>query len=206
MVNPSITRDLDTERAIFEAARDIFHERGYDGARMQEIADRAGINKSLLHYYYRSKDRLFEAVFRETAGQVLPRIFQTLASDYPLGLKIRRLVEVYISQLQRYPHLPRFIINELNRNPQRLREMIGESARPLIPVLKRQIQEAAAAGRIRHIAPEDLIINLIGLCVFPFIGRPILQTALEKSDEEYESLVESRKRTVTEFVFNALRP
>ena len=192
------------ERDIFHAAEQVFHERGYDGSRMQEIADRAGINKAMLHYYFRSKDRLFEAVFTETLGRILPRVVEPLASDLPLGLKIRRFVETYIDQLQRHPKLPGFIINELNRHPERLRELALEHVAPVLPTVRHQIEDAVAQGRIKSIKAEDLVANLVSLCVFPFLARPVLQAVMGMDSDEYDRFLTERGHAVTEFVFNAL--
>lgn len=193
------------EREIFHAAEEVFHDRGYDGARMQEIADRAGINKAMLHYYYRSKDRLFQAVFRETLNRILPRVVEPLASDLPLGLKIRRFVETYIDQLHRNPKVPGFIIHELNRHPERLQKVALEHVSPVLPTVRKQIDEAVSEGRIKPIRAEDLICNLVSLCVFPFLARPVLQVVMGLTEQEYDDLLQDRKQTVTEFIFNALQ-
>lgn len=193
------------EEDIFRAAEHVFHECGYDGARMQEIADRAGINKAMLHYYYRSKDRLFHAVFTHTLGQILPRVVEPLASDLPLGIKIRRFVEAYIDQLQTHPKMPGFIIHELNRHPERLKEAALEHIAPVLPTIRIQIDEAVAQGRIRPIRAEDLIANLVSLCVFPFLARPVLQAMIGMDADCYDQFLTDRKQTVTDFVFNALQ-
>src|SRR5262252_8411688 len=85
------TRDGDTERRILDAAHAVFVQRGTAGARMQDIARAAGVNQALLHYYFRSKDRLAEAVFRRTAAQFMPRIIAVMASDVPLEQKVERV-------------------------------------------------------------------------------------------------------------------
>lgn len=193
------------EENIFHAAEHVFHERGYDGARMQEIADRAGINKAMLHYYFRSKDRLFHAVFTATLGQILSRVVEPLAADLPLGIKIRRFVEAYIDQLERHPKMPGFIIHELNRHPERLKEAALEHIAPVLPTIRGQIDEAVAQGRIRPLRAEDLIANLVSLCVFPFLARPVLQAAMTMDPDQYDQFLADRKQTVTDFVFNALR-
>lgn len=192
------------EQDIFRAAEQVFHERGYDGARMQEIADRAGINKAMLHYYFRSKDRLFETVFSETLARILPQVVEPLASDLPLGIKIRRFIETYVEQLQKNPTLPGFIIHELNQHPERLREAALEHIAPALPALRLQIDEAVAQDRIKPIKAEDLIANLVSLCVFPFLARPVLQAVLGMDSSEYEHFLGERGNAVTEFVFNAL--
>lgn len=195
-----------TEDKIFEAARDVFHEQGYGGARMQEIADRAGINKALLHYYYRSKDKLFEAVFHVSAMRVVPQIVGVLTAEMPLREKIERFVHTYIDQIRANPHVPGFIIQELRRNPNRLRQFVGALARDKFAGLAQDIEEAVARGEIRPIEPPHLLANMLGLCVFPFIAQPMLQTVVGFDDAAYDAFLEARKQEVTAFILNALEP
>src|SRR5262245_50579289 len=107
------TRDGDTERRILDAAHAVFVQRGTAGARMQDIARAAGVNQALVHYYFRSKDRLAEAVFRRTAGQLFPQVVQAMASDLPIDVKVSRVVEIEIDHLRRTPGLPGYILSEL---------------------------------------------------------------------------------------------
>lgn len=195
-----------TEDKIFEAARDVFHEHGYGGARMQEIADRAGINKALLHYYYRSKDKLFEAVFHVSAMRVIPQIIGVITAEMPLREKIEQLVHTYIDQLVANPHVPGFVIQELRRNPNRLRQFMGKLASDKFAGLSQDIEEAVARGEIRPIEPAHLLANIVGLCVFPFIARPMLQTVVGFDDAAYNAFLEARKQEVTAFILNALEP
>src|SRR6478672_1184281 len=119
-------KDLTTEEKILTAARQVFLSRGMDGARMQDIADEAGINKALLHYYFRSKDQLFERIFLEVANSFLPRVFAVLDSDATLFEKIEQFCKEYISQVITTPYVPIFILNEINRQPQEfLKKVFG---------------------------------------------------------------------------------
>jgi AcrR family transcriptional regulator len=195
-----------TEAKIFEAARDVFHEHGYGGARMQEIANRAGINKSLLHYYFRSKDKLFEAVFHVSAMRVMPQVISVLTAEMPLHEKIEQFVHTYIDQMAANPHVPGFILQELRRNPNRLRQFVGEMARDKFAGIARDIEEAVARGEIRPIEPVHLLANIIGLCIFPFIARPMLQTVVGLNDDAYDAFLDARKDEVTAFILNALEP
>src|SRR5450759_634305 len=116
--------DKQTEEKIFEAASDVFVEKGLSGARMQNIADRAGINKSLLHYYFRTKDHLFEAVFTKLAKKVFSKFTPIFEPDLSLEEKIRFFFREHISFMQKNPKLPGFILNEINHNPQRIQKLI----------------------------------------------------------------------------------
>lgn len=195
-----------TEDKLFEAARKVFQEQGYDGARMQAIAKRAGINQSMLHYYFRTKDKLFDAVFKTAAQELLARVLHILQSDLPLHEKIERFVHTYIDQITANPDIPAFILQELRRNPDRIKQLFGESAINIFASLERQVREAAAQGLIRPIEPEHLLAHMISLCVFPFVGRPMLQTAFGADDAGYAVFLEARKEEVTRFILNALKP
>src|SRR5918992_2710556 len=102
--------DLDTEQRILEAARVVFIRRGTAGARMQEIAAEAGVNQALLHYYFRSKERLAEAVFQQVAGRVLPTVLGLLGSKLPIEEKVEQVVEAYLDAFSRSPFLPGYIL------------------------------------------------------------------------------------------------
>jgi AcrR family transcriptional regulator len=106
-----------TEELILEAAQAVFLEKGLAGARMQEIADRAGINKALLHYYFRSKEKLSAIIISRTIGVIMPRMMGVLATDQDLFDKIRELVNTFIGFISRNSFLPLFVVNEVNRNP-----------------------------------------------------------------------------------------
>src|SRR5512145_1155753 len=167
-------RDGDTEQRILDAAHAVFIRTGTAGARMQEIAREAGVNSALLHYYFRSKDRLAEAVFQRAAGQLLPAVAGVLASDRPLPEKVRAIVEIELDRLSRTPYLPAYIISELAHHPERITQLISAMTgsqpealgRKLLRVVAAQIDEEVRAGRMRRIAPEQFLVNLLSLCIF----------------------------------------
>ncbi len=203
---PDEQRDVDTEERIFRAARDVFHECGYDGARMQEIARRAGINKALLHYYFRSKERLFDAVFRASAMRVMPALAELLGGELPLREKIEVFVRQYTDTILDNPHLPGFIIHELNRNPTALQRIIRGATSGAFERFRQQVEDAVARGEIRPIAPEELLINLVGLCVFPFVARPMIQAVTGFSGDAYTKLLRARQESVSRFILEAIAP
>lgn len=196
----------ETEQRIFDAACEVFQEQGYEGARMQEIADRAGINKAMLHYYYRSKDRLFEEVFRLSALKVIPRVVAIVRADAPVQEKLVGVVHAYIDALKANPQVPAFVLQELRRNPGRLRQFISRHTQGMYSKLSDEIRGATARGELREIEPEHLIANVIGLCVFPFIARPMLQTLTGMDDARFDAFLEERKQTVAEFILTAIKP
>jgi AcrR family transcriptional regulator len=197
-------QDKNTETLILDTARQIFIEKGFDGARMQEIADKARINKALLHYYYRSKQKLFEAIFDESFKKIIPRIFEFMSTSKSLEFKIEQFVSSYIDILIENPHLPSFVLHELNRNPDRITDMVLISGIDPISI-KDKLAEQIAKGKYNNIDPHQLLVNMLSLCIFPFIARPILQSVLfDKDPEEYKKFIGNRKKEVTRFILNAL--
>ncbi len=195
-----------TEQKIFDAAHELFVQKGLDGAKMQEIADRAGINKALLHYYYRTKDKLYEMVAKSIIHQGIPIIQKTIESDLPLEEKIVKFVDFYIDLIRRNPFIPLFIISEMNKHPEQFMEKILPARLPRPEIFLKQVEDAVAAGTIRPINPQHLLLNIISLCVFPFVARPIMQMVLGMNKPEADQFLKQRKTEVTEFIFAALRP
>lgn len=195
----------ETEKIILDAARKVFIDKGYDGASMQMIANEAGINKALLHYYFRSKDRLFERVFMEAFGKMVPKIQQALFGDHPLFEKIGIFVEGYISTLQDVPEIPIFILHELRRNPDRIVELVTKSG--LDPsYFTRLIQHEVGKGTIKDTDPLQLLVNMLAMCIFPFAARPIILGFIFRNDEEeFNRFLERRKTEVAQFIINSIK-
>lgn len=207
-------RDGDTERRILDAARKIFVRRGTAGARMQEIAEEAGVNQALLHYYFRSKDGLAATVFREATGRLLPSVIQVLGSDESLDGKVERFVHLYIDTVRRNPFIPGYILSELHHHPERLTSLMGEViggapgtiARGFMHKLATQIDARVAAGTLRPISPDQFLVNLLSLTVFPFVGRPLLSVLLAQDAEGFERFLDVRRAELPGLIMNSLRP
>ncbi|MGM0532262.1 MAG: TetR family transcriptional regulator [Bacteroidota bacterium] len=194
-----------TEERILNAAKQVFLKKGMAGARMQEIANEAGINKSLLHYYYRSKDKLFLAVFRLAIRDFIPEIKSIIFSDALVTEKIERFVEEYMNVLLNNPFVPLFILQEIQRDPDRLLNIFLEEGIQPQQVLE-QFEKAVQNEEIRSIDPKHLLINILSLCIFPFAARPMMQRMFYENDREaYDEFLKERKKVVSEFVKNAIK-
>jgi AcrR family transcriptional regulator len=202
----SENREHDTEQRIFDAAREVFLEQGFDGARMAEIARRAGINQSMLHYYFRSKEKLFRVVFEKVVTEAIPPVLALLVSDEPVVDRLERFIEAHIKEVSSNPALQAFILQELRRNPDQLRRFVGSNMGNVFERLKTDIDAAAEHGEIRRVDPRHLLANMLALSVFPFVARPMLQTAFRASDDEYESFLSERGDEIVQFIRSALRP
>lgn len=194
-----------TEQVILEAAKKVFIDKGKEGARMQEIANEAGINKALLHYYFRSKQKLFEAVFLEAFDKFLPKINMLLASEKTFLETIELFIENYIDLILANPHIPSFVLHELNQNPENLAQVMGNKITNM-PMLLDKINLEIDAGNMKTLNPKQLIINIIGLCIFPFVARPIIQKMFFDGDESaYQQFLVDRKTEVYNFVLNSIK-
>jgi AcrR family transcriptional regulator len=207
-------RDGDTEQRILDAAHAVFVHRGTAGARMQEIAAEAGVNQALLHYYFRNKEQLARAAFERAARGFMPAVVQAIASDGDIEEKVRRIIDLEIDHLSRAPYLPGYIIGEVTHHPERAAQLLaavtGHAPNDLGPrvlgPLRRQIEERVQAGAMRPIAPEQFIVNLMALCIFPFAVRPMIQAMLGMDDRRFEQLITRRRHDLPAFFLGALRP
>jgi AcrR family transcriptional regulator len=194
-----------TEEKILEAAKKVFVQNGLEGTSMQQIADEANINKSLLHYYFRTKEKLFGTVFKYAFKFIVPQIQDILNSDLDLFGKIDRLVSEYIDMLMKNRFVPAFILHEINRNPDSIVQVMKDAG--INPqVIVDQLEAEIKKGRVRQINPKHLIVNIISLCVFPVAARPLAQRLFFENDEKkYQEFLGERKQIVSEFIINALK-
>jgi len=196
--------DRSTEEKIYEAARRIFILKGMEGARMQEIADEAGINKALLHYYFRSKENLFKAVFKDIFSKFFLKVRGELFSDISAKEKLIVFIDNYIDMIQANPYVPQFIINELNRDPMVLKTLMFESGiepQKLLEMFLNQVQ----SNNFSKIDPRHIVVSLLGMLIFPFAARPLLQMVYFNDDKEaYTQFLYERKEIVKDMILKII--
>jgi len=202
----NLDKKPDTEAVIFEAAKKVFGRKGLDGARMQEIADEAGINKALLHYYFRSKEKLFEAVLTDIFQSFFPKAMIIMADpDILLQEKIERFVDIYISLIQENPYMPGFMAHEITKGgAEKIIGIFRESGiRP--DIFFRQVEKEIKKGNIHPVHPLHLVVNMISMCIFPFIAKPILSGFLFKDTADLDVFLEERKKEIPRFIINSIQ-
>lgn len=198
-------KNSSTEARILAAARKVFIEHGMAGARMQDIADEAGINKALLHYYFRNKEQLFDKIFRELMADFWPQLSALLDSDAPLFDKIESFCEVYIDRLSANPYLPLFVLGEMNRRPRQFfKKMFGANP-PDLRKLLAQINEQVKAGMIRPVSPMQLVIHMISLIIFPFIGKPMFMSVMNINGADFDRLIRERKKEIPRLIIDSIK-
>jgi len=207
------SRDGLTEQRILDAAHAVFIRSGTAGARTQEIAREAGVNSALLHYYFRTKERLAEAVFSRAASQLFPAVMRILASDAELEDKVEQVVDVELTQLLNAPYLPAYILSELAHHPERIPQLTtamgvapSDVGVVVFGALRAQIDARVRAGRMHPIEPEQFLFNLLALCVFPFAARPMLMALLRLDQAGFVRFIDRRRTELAPFFLRALRP
>ena len=199
-------KDQSTEERIIAAARKVFLSKGLAGARMQDIADEAGINKALLHYYFRSKEKLFDMIFMEAAQKLFPKINFIFESNMPLFEKIELFADEYITVMVENPYLPSFVLNELNRDPGSFFKMLNDKfGFPDPSLFLKQIEREIKKGNIKRIDPVQLLMNMLSLCIFPFMARPILKLRVGLGESQFREFMEQRKKEVPKFIFESIK-
>jgi TetR/AcrR family transcriptional regulator len=194
------------EEKILEAARNVFIRKGLSGARMQEIADEAGINKALLHYYFRSKEKLFDRIFVEVFKTISIGIGGFLSEEIPLFEKLKKFIDLYLDVMIKNPYLPVFFLSEIQHNPERLQNIVEKDIFKHMSSFIMQLMMEMNQGKIKTIHPAHLMLNIIGMLVIPIAVRPMMGPVLERNlGLNYDEFLSERKEVVYNFVYNALK-
>jgi TetR/AcrR family transcriptional regulator len=196
---------MTTEEKIFNAARIVFQKKGFAGARMQEIADEAGINKAMLHYCFKNKQLLFKAVFMNAFGQLAPQINAIFNSDETVFDKITKFTDSYISFVIENPYLPPFVIQEMNNNPEFVMSFLNHENRPNPKQLISQIEKEIATGIIKPLNPKQLLLDIFSMTIFPFAAQMMVKGIIQLSDSEFIQLMEERKTSIAKQIINSIK-
>lgn len=192
MAKGKLETDLSTEEKIKEAARVVFTKKGYSATRTRDIAEEAGLNLALLNYYFRSKEKLFEIVIIEKMQILLGKVGPIMMNEHSsIEQKVEEVTEHYIETLLENPDIPLFVLGEIRTNPEKFANLINSKLKIVDSVFFKQLQE-----RCPSVNPLHFIFNLLGLIVFPFIGKPLLQIITGAKPETMVALMKERKQLV----------
>ena len=193
--------NTNTEERIKQAARKVFHQKGYAATRTRDIAEEANINHAMLNYYFRSKEKLFEIVMMETMAQFFKGVGIILNDENTsLEEKIERVVANYIDLLLEEPELPTFILNEVRPNPQFFVEQTPINEALTYSVFARQYAQAVIQGIVTEPNLMHTILNVIGLVIFPFVAKPMLSAITNLPEEQYKALMIQRKTLIPQWI------
>lgn len=204
------TTELSTEETILLAAEKEFMAKGYAGARTTAIAQAAGVTHSMLHYYFRTKDKLFDRIIESKIGMLRYIMLETLGDpSLPLYTKLRNAIENHFDFIASNPDLPRFMINEVLTQPERMSVVVDKLKRhtPLVvESLQRQIDEYADKGLCRRVDAGMLMLDIVSLNIFPYSARPMVNALLGGMMEKDEVFSAARKRENVETIMRKLKP
>jgi len=201
--------DQNMEQAILDCATSLFLEKGFKATSTTEIAKKAGCNQALVHYYYRTKDRLFDAIFEKKMKFFVGSLMQINQEDLPFEAKLARKVEAHFDAIMEEPQLPIFLFSEISTNPERLvllKEKLGDLPAQVFAAMKEELEHEIALGNVRPISVLDLMITIVSLNIMIFIAAPMFKTISGISDEDFAKLRARRKKENVKIVLNSLKP
>lgn len=199
-----VSEKENTEEKIITAAINVFLRKGRDGSRMQEIADEAGINKALLHYYFRSKDKLFNKVFTNVFSQIIGSVAGVVEESKTFDELIFSFVSVYVDFLRDNPHVPIFVLHELHRDPEMIVDLVKSKGIDK-DILIKLFDLTEADVEIRDFNPIHIFVNILSMSVFPFVAKPILEGFIfDGNNDDYNIFIEERKEHIVSFVKAAI--
>lgn len=188
----------DTEALILQAAEREFLEKGYSGAKTTAIAQAAGVTHAMLHYYFRTKEKLFEKIVADKMDKLKRVMFGVIGNpDLPLRERLKQGVEQHFDFIAENPLLPRFIFNELHEHPERIDQVknsIASIAAKAITTLQNEIDRKAASGECRPVDARMLMLDIVSLNLFPFVAAPLISSSFGKLFEGREEFLEMRKK------------
>jgi len=191
-------RDTGTEQLIKDTAKRIFFSEGKFHATTQDIADAAGVNRTLVHYYFRSRDILFEQVVREAKEDLRHTMDNVLKGEMSFKEKLKRLIDVFIDETMAYPFRELFVITETNRHDKLESDKIHEThIKPFLTEVKQEMQ----AGHISTTDPRQFMMSLFSLMAYPVLSATLNKSFLKISDAEFPKLMKQRKQLIFDMIY-----
>jgi TetR/AcrR family transcriptional regulator len=197
-----VPEEAQTEKLIKETAKDIFFQKGRLGATTQEIADAAGVNRALIHYYFRSREQLLQAVFQEAVAETRQKVSAIFNSSEPFKKKISKYLDVFIDRNIDYPYIQNFIVTEITHSAEKEKEYFQRKRENLTKTILPQLNEEIANGNIAPISFEHFMTNLMSMCSYPLVAKPIIQGMFGFDDKAYRNFLKERKAIIYKVLFN----
>jgi TetR/AcrR family transcriptional regulator len=200
------TEDVQTEELIKNKAKALFFQKGLLSATTQEIADEAGINRALIHYYFRSRDQMLDILLDETLTEKKNRVRKILSSDLPFREKIAHYIDVVVDYGLQYPYLENFIISETARNPEKISDFCSKDKVKSSDLIREDLASEIRKKKISPISAEHFMVNLSALCNYPLLAKSVLQTVHGMTDSAYRKFLIERKQIIYMTIFNEEMP
>lgn len=193
------------KQEILSAALEEFIQKGAERARMQPIADKVGVTKAMIHYYFDTKEKLFGKVYSEACKLLFGDLMNTLENDLDLFRKIDQFINQALERFHSRPALAGFIVNELNRNPEKMGALLWECVDFDRTTFEKQLETAASNYEIAPISSREVLANIFSLCLFPCTGRAFMREVLQMTNHrQYNEFLEQRSGIVSDTIINWL--
>lgn len=190
-----------TEDLIRQKAKVLFFQKGVLNATTQEIADEAGVNRALIHYYFRSREQLLDTLMEEIVSEKKSRVRPILTSNLPFREKISAYIENILDHGMRYPYIENFIISEIARNPEKVKMLCFKDKLRSSELIKDQLNEEIEKGTIAPISPEHFMLNLSAMCNYPLLAKDIFKNIHGMSDAAYGKFLQERRDVIFHTLF-----
>ncbi len=193
--------DLSAEKKILKAAIKAFIKSGFDGARTQDIANEAGVNKALLHYYFKTKELLFQAVFEDTMRDFVEKMLAIKDSNSDIREKIEAIIDNYFDFYTNNTEKILFVLNEMNKNPERFVKTL-ESTQNFagLQQFSAFLQKEMLICTIKTEHPIHFIINIISLCAYTPLAAPMIKMISGLNDQDFERFLEQRRQVIKKLI------
>lgn len=194
------------ERSIINVARDMFIERGYAETNMRDIADRMGIKRTVLYYYFRTKDRLFQAVFGSIVQSIVPTLTETMThKEMPIGQRLAIAVDTYYKVFAQDPCLPLFVMRELQRDTDHFLGVVRKvTVARDIPNIFTCLLEEMDEGRLRRIPMHEMLYTFYGMLLIPFLTKPLCAKVEMTYGLPFDKIIEQWKPVIVSQMENLL--
>lgn len=195
-----------TETLIKEKAKILFFQKGFLNATTQEIADEAGVNRALIHYYFRSRELMLDILLDDTLQEKKDRVRRILTSKYPFREKIARYIDAVVDYGLKYPYLENFIISETARRPEKIKMFCAKDRFRSSDIIREELEQEVKQGKLGPMSAEHFMVNLAALCNYPLLAKSVIQTIHGMTDSTYRKFLMERKRIIFRTIFNDEMP
>ena len=192
------SRDTGTEQHIKDTAKKIFFEQGRFNATTQDIAEAAGVARTVINYYFRSKDALFKQVFDEAMAETGAKMDSVLCTEIPFKEKVIAFIDMFTDEISLYPYKESFFISEINTHG----FIPPVKEHPGFEIFFKETQEAVNKREIKQITPIDFLINILSLVAYPLLTRRLFEKTLAENNTNFTQLMQARKKMIVDLLFS----
>ncbi len=195
-------KDSHTEQQIKEAAMRLFFTEGRFKATTQEIADAAGVNRTLVNYYFRSRDLLFDQILKDARDRMDQRLELAMENSSTFRQKIEHFIEHFVEQSLAYPYLDIYMVSRINEDVEKHNEIIADLKKTeRLKLFLKEVEEEMKKGTIPEMPAQQFLLNLLSLLAHPVVLQPIMKKIFNQTDKQYRQMLVSRKEIILNMLF-----